>query len=211
VAIVDPAVDAFLAEHVPARDPTLHEMEAYGRDRRFPLVGPAVGALLELLARAVGAKTVFEAGSGFGYSAAWWLRGLPPEGRVVLTDLDPGNAARGTAYLERLGHRGRFRWVVGDAIAALEREPGPFDVVFCDVDKEAYPRVVEPAVARLRTGGLLVADNALWGGTVADPACREPSTLAVREYVARVARDPRLSTTVLPLRDGVAVSLRLPG
>jgi predicted O-methyltransferase YrrM len=211
VGFLDPAVDAFLSEHVPARDATFHEMEAYGRERRFPLVGPAVGALLEVLARSIGARTVFEAGSGYGYSAAWWLRGLPPDGRVVLTDTDPRNAARGTTYLERLGHRGRFRWVVGDALEALAREPGPFDVVFCDVDKEAYPRIVAPAVERLRPGGLLVTDNALWGGTVADPACREPSTVAVRSYLDLVTRDPRLRTTVLPLRDGVAVSLRLPG
>jgi predicted O-methyltransferase YrrM len=211
VGLVSAEIDRYLEGLAPERAAPFHDMEALGRERGFPIVGPAVGALLAVLARAVGARTVFEAGSGFGYSAAWWLEGLPPDGRVVLTDFDPAHAARGTAFLERLGHAGRFRWVVGDALSALEREAGPFDVVFCDADKEAYPRFVEPAVRRLRPGGLLVADNALWGGTVADPACREPATAAVREYLERVTRDPRLATTVVPLRDGVAVSLRLPG
>ena len=103
---------------------------------------------------------LLELGSGFGYSAAWWLRGMPPDGTVVLTDLDPDLVARGTAHLERLGHRGRFRYAVGEAIETLRRAHGPFDVVYCDVDKEGYPDVVEPAVERLRPGGLLVTDNA---------------------------------------------------
>ena len=206
--ITDPTVDAFLTASAPPRDAVFHEMEAYGAARRFPLVGPAVGAFLEVLGRAVSARTVFEMGSGFGYSAAWWLRALPPEGTVVLTDGDPKNAALGTAYLHRLGHRGRFRYVVGDALVALERESGPFDVVFCDIDKADYPRVVGPAVEKLRDGGLLVTDNALWGGQVADPAAVDAATEGVRGYLRAVAADPRLATSVLPLRDGVAVSVK---
>jgi predicted O-methyltransferase YrrM len=215
VPITDPFVDAWLRTNAPPRDPVLLEMEEYGAGRRFPLVGPAVGSLLEVLARSIGARRVFELGSGFGYSAAWWLRAMTPAaedgGQVVLTDLDAENARRGGAYLTRLGHAGKFRYEVGDALEAFAREDGPFDVVFCDVDKEDYPRVVAPAVARLRPGGLLVTDNALWGGTVADPSCDEPSTVAVREYLRRVTTHPLLRTTVLPLRDGVAVSVRLSG
>ncbi len=207
--ITDPAVDDFLLGLAPPRDPVFHEMEAYGRETCFPLVGPAVGTLLEVLARSIGARTVFELGSGFGYSAAWWLRGLVDGGRVTLTDFDPALSERGSAWLDRLGHRGKYRYVIGDALEALSEEPGPVDVVFCDVDKEAYPEVVEPAVARLRPGGLLVADNALWDGTVADPSCHDPATEAIREYVARVSRHPLLATAVVPLRDGVAVSVRL--
>src|SRR5262245_54815567 len=108
-------------------------MEVRGDAERFPLVGPLVGALLEVLARSIGARRVLELGSGFGYSAAWWLRGLGEGGEVVLTEGDPARAQAGTAYLERLGHRGRFRYVVGDAVGALDRESGPFDVVFCDL------------------------------------------------------------------------------
>ena len=210
MAILDPAVETFLLAHVPARDDELHRMEAYARERRFPIVGPAVGALLEVLARSVAARRVYELGSGFGYSAAWWLRGTSPDGEVVLTDLDPENVARGTEHLERLGHRGRFRYVAEEALTAFRRERGPFDVVYCDVDKEGYPDVVEPAVERLRPGGLLVTDNALWGGDVADPSVHDAATDAIRVYVERVSTHPRLRTTVLPLRDGVAVSVRLP-
>jgi caffeoyl-CoA O-methyltransferase len=209
--IVDPLVDGYLLDHVPDRDAVFYEMEAYAKERRFPIVGPAVGALLEVLARAISARRVFELGSGFGYSAAWWLRGLPADGTVVVTDLDAENVARGTGYLDRLGHRGRYRYVREDAVAALRRERGPFDVVYCDIDKHGYPDVVDPAVERLRPGGLLVTDNALWSGRVADPSCRDRDTQGIRTYVRRVATHPLLRTTVLPLRDGVAVSIRLPG
>lgn len=208
--ITDPAVDAFVLAHTPARDAVFHEMEAYGKARRFPIVGPAVGSLLEVLARAIGATRVYELGSGFGYSAAWWLRGLPPDGTVVLTDLDAANVARGTAYLERLGAGGRFRYAQEDALTAFRRETGPFDVVYCDIDKEGYPDVVEPAVERLRPGGLLVTDNVLWDGSVADPTVHDAATTAIRRYVERVTTHPLLRTTLLPLRDGVGVSVRLP-
>ena len=207
--ITDATVEAFLTEFAPERSAVIREMEAYGAERRFPLVGPAVGSLLEVLARSIRARRVFEMGSGFGYSAAWWLRALPADGSVVLTDGDAANAARGTAYLDRLGHAGRFRYVVGDAIEALSREKGDFDVVFCDIDKHDYPRVVAPAVLRLRKGGLLVTDNALWGGRVADPRQVDPETAGIRAYLAAVRAHPALATTVLPLRDGVAVSVKI--
>jgi caffeoyl-CoA O-methyltransferase len=207
--IVDPLVDAFLTANAPARDPVLREMEARGARDGFPLVGPAVGALLEVLARAVGARRVLELGSGFGYSAAWWLRGMPSDGEVVLTEDDPALAKDGAAYLDRLGHRGRHAYVLGDAVESLGRATGTFDVVFCDLDKASYPRIVEPALARLRPGGLLVADNALWSGRVADPSAADADTAAIREYLRLVRERPGLATTVLPLRDGVAVSLVL--
>ncbi len=208
--ITDPTVDAYVYAHAPARDPVFHEMEAHARAHRFPIVGPAVGSLLEVLARSIGARRVYELGSGFGYSAAWWLRGMPPDGTVVLTDLDAGNVARGTAYLGRLGLAGRFRYVQEDALTAFRRETGPFDVVYCDIDKEGYPDIVGPAVERLRPGGLLVTDNALWDGAVADPSVTDPATTAIRRYVEEVTTHPQLRTTILPLRDGVAVSVRLP-
>ncbi|MBL9089390.1 MAG: O-methyltransferase [Planctomycetia bacterium] len=208
--ITDPTVDAYVYAHAPARDAVFLEMEAYARTRGFPIVGPAVGSLLEVLARSIGARRVYELGSGFGYSAAWWLRGMPADGQVTLTDLDPDNVARGLAYLDRLGDRDRVRYVREDALSAFRRETGPFDVVYCDIDKEGYPDVVEPAVARLRPGGLLVTDNVLWDGAVADRTAQDPATVAIRRYVEAVTTHPRLRTTILPLRDGVAVSVRLP-
>ena len=208
--ITDPTVDAYVYAHAPTRDGVFLEMEAYARSRRFPIVGPAVGSLLEVLARSIGARRVFELGSWFGYSAAWWLRGMPPDGTVILTDLDGDNVARGLAYLGRLGARGRVAYAQEDALTAFRRERGPFDVVYCDIDKEGYPDVVEPAVERLRPGGLLVTDNVLWDGAVADPAADDPATVAIRRYVEAVTHHPRLRTTILPLRDGVAVSVRLP-
>jgi predicted O-methyltransferase YrrM len=208
VAIVDAAVEGYLARLVPERDAVLQEMEAKAAAESFPIVGPAVGSLLEVLARSVAARRVLELGSGYGYSAAWWLRGMEPGGEIVLTEGDPARARMGTAFLERLGWRGRFRYVVGNALDCLAHRAGPYDVVFCDIDKASYPRVVDSAVALLRPGGLLVTDNVLWSGRVADASIHDSDTIAIREYLRLVREHPSLATAVVPLRDGVSVSVK---
>jgi caffeoyl-CoA O-methyltransferase len=197
----------------PAEDPREEKvrraMERVAAERDFPIVGPQVGRLLELLARAVGARRVLELGSGFGYSALWFARAVGSGGEVVLTEGSPERAAEAAAFLEQAGLAGRVRLVVGDALAAARRETGPFDVVFNDVDKHGYPDAFEAARPLLRPGGLFVSDNMLWRGQVLDPAASDPATAGVLELTRRLHDDPDLLTVLLPLRDGVTVSLRL--
>ncbi|HXH29065.1 MAG TPA: O-methyltransferase [Candidatus Polarisedimenticolia bacterium] len=205
--IVSPAIEEYLLRVTPPGDALLEEMERLAAERRFPIVGPQVGRLLGLLARSIGARRVFECGSGFGYSAIWFARALPGDGRVVLTETRAENCEAARGFLERAGLLERCDVRQGDGPAILESEPGPFDIIFCDIDKRDYPKVHPLVGARLRRGGLLICDNMLWSGRVAGPD-QDDDTRGVRELTRRLYADPGLETTLLPLRDGVSVSLR---
>jgi predicted O-methyltransferase YrrM len=204
--IVTEAVDRYLEEIAPESDGVLREMEAYGAERKFPLIGPLVGRMLGLLARSVGAERVFECGSGFGYSAYWFAEAVGPKGEVFLTDLARDNLDRAKDYLERAGLAGRCRFLEGDAVRRLDESYGTYDVILVDIDKEGYPASLDVTVPRLRPGGLLITDNVLWSGRVADEGEQDETTEAIREYARRLYAHPDLETVVLPLRDGVSVS-----
>jgi predicted O-methyltransferase YrrM len=129
-------------------------------------------------------------------------------GRVVYTDGDRKNADRARGYFERAEVADRITIKVGDALELLSEQTQEFDIIFCDVDKEDYPRAFRVALPRLRKGGLLVADNVLWSGKVADEKNSEASTTAIREFNRLLYETPNLFTTILPLRDGVSVSIK---
>lgn len=206
--IVAPPIDDYLLKVTPPRDTVAQEMERLAESRRFPIVGPLVGRLLFLLARSIGARTVFECGSGFGYSAYWFARALPDEGRVTLTDGKADNCEAARAFLGRAGLLGRTEIQQGNALEVLAQRPGPFDLIFCDIDKRDYPRAYPLLKPRLRSGGLFVCDNMLWSGRVAGSQ-NDDDTRGVRELTRLLYADPGLHTTIVPLRDGVSVSLRL--
>ena len=209
---LDETVAEFLAGLHPSPDPIQAEMEALARKRDFPIVGPVVGRLLFTLAKSIGARRVFEMGSGFGYSALHFARAVGPAaegGEVVLTDGSVENTSKARDFLGRAGLDDRCRFETGDARSIIHRHISPWDVVYIDVDKEQYPECLKIARPRVRRGGFIVADNALWFGRVADPADKDPTTEGIRAYLRAAFADPGLSTTVVPLRDGVAVSLVL--
>ena len=207
--IVTPAIEQYVYDLLPPRDEVLREMEAEAERRHIPIVGPAVGRLFYQLARMIGAKTVFEMGSAIGYSTIWWARGVGEGGRVIYTDSDPKNADEARRYFARAGVSERVEIRLGDAVEILaEQKPG-FDIIFNDVDKEDYPRVFRVAVPRVRVGGLFVSDNVLWHGRVVEPAQKDtPATRAILEFNKLLYSSPGLFTTVLPLRDGVAVAMK---
>lgn len=211
--ITSQTVEDYLYSVLPERDEVLREMEEQARQRRIPIVGPLVGRLLYQLARLSGARTVFEMGSAIGYSTIWWARGLAEGGRVVYTDGDRKNADEARRYFERAGVAGRVQIKVGDALEILSEQPQEsLDIIFNDVDKEDYPRVFRLAVPRLRKGGLFVSDNALWHGDVAQPAkAQDDRTRAVVEFNRLLYNSPELFTTILPLRDGVAMAIKISG
>jgi predicted O-methyltransferase YrrM len=208
MSIVDPNVDRYLHDLTPARDPIVAEMERLAGQRRFPIVGPLVGRFLYQQARAIGARTVFECGSGFGYSAWWFARAVGAGGKVTLTEGSPENCDRARDYLGRAGLLDRVHIRQGDGLEILASTSGPLDLIFCDVDKHQYPRVHPLLASRLRPGGLFICDNMLWFGRVAGPD-RDPDTEGVRELTRLLYSDPGLQTTILPLRDGLSVSLRI--
>ncbi len=208
--ITNPAVEDYLHGLAPERDPVLTEMEKVAAERKVPIVGPLVGRLLYQLAKMIGARSVFEMGSAIGYSTIWWARSLADGGRVIYTDGDRKNSDEARRYFERAGVADRVVIQTGDALEILSEQRGEFDIIFNDIDKEDYPRAFRLAVPRLRKGGLLVSDNVLWHGTVAEPPqFHDNSTKRIVEYNRLMYESKELFTTILPLRDGVAVAMKM--
>lgn len=208
--ITEPRVEDYLYAMLPERSEVLREMEQVAAERKVPIVGPAVGRLLYQYGRMIHARTVFEMGSAIGYSTVWWAMAVGEGGRVVYTDGDRKNAEQARRYFERAGLADRIQISVGDALEILsEQKQSEYDVIFNDVDKEDYPRVLKLAVPRLRKGGLFISDNVLWRGQVADAQAGDAETRAIRDFNRALYASKDLFVTLLPLRDGVGVALRL--
>jgi caffeoyl-CoA O-methyltransferase len=206
--ITSPAVDDYLYSLLPPRDEVLAEIEAEATRRKIPIVGPAVGRILHQLALLINAGTIFEMGSAIGYSTIWWARAVGKNGRIFYTDGDRKNADQARKYFERAGVSDRINIGVGDALELLSEHKQEFDIIFNDVDKEDYPRVFRLAASRLRKGGLFITDNVLWSGRVADNRNTEASTKAILEFNRLLYGSPDFFTTILPIRDGVAVAVK---
>jgi caffeoyl-CoA O-methyltransferase len=208
--LVDGAFVSYLEGLIPARPPVLQEMEAYARAHRFPIVGPVVGQLFYLLTRATGARRVFELGSGYGYSTAWFAMGVRDNGGGdvfhVVWDDALSRSARG--YLAQLGLASIVRFHVGEAVAALRAAEGRFDIIFSDIEKEGYPASLPVIKQRLNPGGLLLVDNMFWNGRVVDRRVTDAGTEAIRTFTRAIFGDPEFASTIVPLRDGVLVARR---
>jgi len=206
--ITFPKVDDYLYSMLPARDAVLSEMENQATQRKIPIVGPAVGSILYQLALMINAKNVFELGSAIGYSTIWWARAVGEGGRVIYTDGDRKKADEARRYFDRAGVNKQITIKTGDALELLSEEKQQFDIIFNDVDKDAYPRVFKLAVPRLRKGGLFVTDNVLWNGKVTEKNSSDPKTKAIQEFNRLLYGSQELFTTILPIRDGVAVAIK---
>ncbi len=203
------AVEDYLYSILPERDATLRDMEAEAAARNIPIVGPAVGRLLFQFAGMVKARTVFEMGSAIGYSTIWWARAVGESGRVIYTDGSRKNAEEAKRNLERAGVLERVTIHVGDALELLSEQKEAFDIVFNDIDKVDYPRAFRAAAKRVRKGGLFVTDNVLWSGKVGQPADKaDADTQAILEFNRLLYASPEFMTTIIPLRDGVAVAMK---
>jgi caffeoyl-CoA O-methyltransferase len=206
--ITVPAVEDYLYSMLPPRDEVLIGIEDQAAQRDIPIVGPAVGRILYQLALIISAKTVFELGSAIGYSTIWWARAVGEGGRVIYTDGDRKKAEEARGYFDRAGVTGRITIHTGDALEFLSEQKQEYDIIFNDVDKEDYPRVFKLALPRLRKGGLFVTDNVLWSGKVAQKDPSEASTKAILEFNQMLYSSQALFTTILPIRDGVAVAVK---
>jgi caffeoyl-CoA O-methyltransferase len=212
--LVAPEAEGLLRTLVARYDePVLLEMEDEAGRLSFPIVGRVVGVILELLARAVQARRIFEMGSGFGYSAYWFSRAAGPNAEIHLTDGDAELEAKAMDYLARAGLADPIRFHVGDAIEELRKTEGEFDVIFNDVDKGDYPRVWEVARDRVRVGGLYICDNAIQAGGVnvltGEDGAHPGWAKAIDSHNRAVASDTRYVTTLIPIRDGDLVAIRI--
>ena len=205
--ILTETVDQYVTNLMPDRDEVLMEMEQIAKEQSISIIGPLVGRLLYQMAVMIGARRVFEMGSAIGYSTIWLARAVGPEGKVYYSDGSESNAARARTFLERAGLADRVEVQVGDALDLLRASEGTFDIIFNDVDKQDYPQVFDMAWSRIRQGGLLITDNVLWGGRVAEPSDDE-WTRAIQEYNKKAYSSDDIWTTIIPLRDGVAISVK---
>lgn len=212
--IVPEAIERYLAGLNRMPDQVLVDIEREGRAAHLPIIDAEVGGLLRVLATAVGARRILEIGTAIGYSGIWLAGALPSDGLLFTMELNPDRAATARQNFARAGLADRANIMVGDAALLVAKVSGPFDLIFQDGAKEHYGRMLDRLVTLLRPGGLLVTDNVLWSGDVvpgfrATPSRDEADTRAIAAYNERLASDARLRTTFLPLRDGVAVSVKV--
>jgi predicted O-methyltransferase YrrM len=197
------------------RDPhdRLALIDREGRAEGLPLVYPETGALLHTLARGCSARRILEIGTCIGYSTLWMATALPADGALITMEYDPARATRARDHFAAAGYAERISVIVGEATRFLHKVAGPFDLIFQDSDKKLYEPMLDRLVELLRPGGVLVADNILWNGEVipgyvAQKKYSEEDTAAIVGFSRRVAHEPRLYTSFLPVGDGVSVSVK---
>ena len=211
--IVPDAIEHYLAGLNRAGDPVLDAIALGNATRGLPLVDAEVGALLRVMATSIGAARILEIGTAIGYSGIWLARALPASGLLVTMELDEARAREARDNFARAGVSDRVSVVIGDAQLKLAKVSGPFDLIFQDGNKKLYSPLLDRLVALLRPGGLLITDNVLWDGEVvpgfqSSPRQNPDDTKAIIEYNERVAAHPQLLTSIVPLRDGLSISVK---
>jgi predicted O-methyltransferase YrrM len=213
--IVHPAITRYLDELAAVNDETvLNEMEQLAAENGFPIVGRLCGQVLEILARSIGARRIFEMGSGYGYSAYWFSRATGPHGEIHLTDTDGNNAKKALEFLGRAQLDGPIDFHVESAFDAFDKTSGEFDIVYCDINKGDYPEAWRKARDRIRVGGYFICDNMLWSGRVTGETdvpddVREGWTEAIDATNHMITNDRHYRSTIIPLRDGLIAALRV--
>ncbi|MBI2759665.1 MAG: O-methyltransferase [Chloroflexi bacterium] len=204
------AVQEFLTSLVPPREAEMQAMEKYAQKTDFPIIGPAAGYMCYQIARMIGAKSVFEMGSGYGYSTAWFAKAVKDNGGGVVHHVvwDAKLSEMAAGHLSRLGFGDLVRYHVAEAVAMLRQTDGPFDLIFNDIDKEAYPDSLPLIKEKLRSGGALIIDNILWSGRIFDKKDSSPATEGVREFTRLITHDPDWIVSLVPVRDGVIVAYK---
>ena len=211
--ILPEAVEWYLGSLNRFDDPVLLEVARKGEALNLPIINAEVGALLRVMAIATGAKRILEIGTAIGYSTLWLAGALPEDGMVLTMEIDVERARMARESFRRADMAERINVMVGDAERLVAKVAGPFDLIFQDGDKKLYGPMLDRLVGLLRPGGLLITDNVLWDGEVVPGLVTSPvrdpeDTKAIAEYNDQLASHPELMTTVVPLRDGVALSVK---
>lgn len=212
------AAQEYLTSLVPPREKEMQEMEAYADEHGFPIIGPVCGYACYQLARMIKARSIFELGSGYGYSTAWFAKAVKEtcaeQGRsdgggvVHHTVWDEKLSEKARRHLVKLGSADLVQFHVSEAVEALRKTEGPFDIIFNDIDKQAYPASLPVIKEKLRGGGLLIIDNMLWSGRIFDKTDVSPATLGVHEFTRQITTDPDWIVSLLPMRDGMIVAYK---
>ena len=209
-----PLIPEYLMEYldglVPPRPQEMQAMEAYAEKIDFPIIGPASGYLCYQVARMIGARRIFELGSGYGYSTACFARAVVENGggEVYHVVWDEELSQQARKYLAVLGYEKIVRYHVGEAVKALRETAGPFDLIFNDINKDGYAASLPVIAEKLRPGGVLIVDNMLWHGRVFDAGDKTPETGSIRSLTEMLTRSPAWIASLVPVRDGVIVAYK---
>ena len=203
-------VQDYLTSLVPQREPELQEMEEYAEKNNFPIIGPACGYYCYQLARMLNARSIFELGSGYGYSTAWFARAVMENGGGVVhhTVWDEELSKRAADHLSALGRGEVVQYHIAEAVETLRQTDGPFDIIFNDIDKDAYPSSLPVIKEKLRPGGILIIDNMIWHGQILDSNDHEKTTEAIREFTKTITTDSDWIVSLIPARDGMIVAYK---
>ena len=203
-------VQDYLTSLVPPREPELQEMEAYAEKNGFPIIGASCGYYCYQLARMLNAKSIFELGSGYGYSTAWFAKAVIENGGGVVhhTVWDEDLSKRAQGHLSRLGRGDVVQYHIAEAVETLRQTDGPFDIIFNDIDKEGYPDSLPLIKEKPRSGGILIIDNMIWHGQILDPNDHESSTEAIRRFTQEITTAPDWIVSLTPMRDGMIVAYK---
>jgi len=201
----------YLETLIPAREPELAQMEKYADENGFPIIGPVCGYYCYQLARMIGARSVFELGSGYGYSTAWFAKAVQENGGGVVhhTVWDQDLSEQAQAHLSNLGFNEFVKYHVAEAVETLGKTDGPFDIIFNDIDKEAYPTSLPFIKEKLRSGGILIIDNMLWDGKTYTKSVKDKTTGAIRQFIQDITSDKDWIVSLAPIRDGMIVAYKI--
>ncbi|MEE8417817.1 MAG: O-methyltransferase [candidate division Zixibacteria bacterium] len=206
--ITEPAINEYIKKILPRNDDVLVEMEDYASQNDFPIIGPMVGPFLRQMALITGAESIFEMGSGFGYSAYWFAGGMNGRGKIICTDGSDDNKRKALGFLKRGGFDRLVDFHIGNALEIIRRFDGPFDIILNDIDKEGYPEAFDMAIPRLKRGGLFITDNVLWSGRVLDEK-PDKTTKAILEFNRKLFNTDGLLSSIIPIRDGLGIAVKL--
>ena len=206
-AIIQREQAEYLDQLLPASDPLVAEMEAYAAEHRVPIADREVARFLEITARTTGARKALEIGMAIGYSVVHLARGMGEQGLVVTIEPSDEMIRASSGYLERAGLRDRVQIERGKALDVMPRLQDTFDLLFIDAVKEEYKQYLDLGLQRLRSGGVVIVDNLLWGGKVAGDDA-ESSTVALREFNHYFVNHPQLRAEVLPVGDGLGYAVK---
>ncbi len=203
-------IQTYLTSLIPPRPAEMQAMEAYAEKMDFPIIGPAAGYACYQAARMINAKSVFEMGSGYGYSTAWFAMAVQENGGGVVHHVVWDEKLSGMAreHLAKLGYADIIQYQVAEAVETLRQTPGPFDLIFNDIDKQAYPESLPLIKEKLRPGGVLIIDNMLWHARIFDNNDHAAATEGVRRFTEQISRDPDWIVNLVPVRDGVIVAYK---
>ena len=209
-AIIQRDQAEYLDDLTQQKDSLLAEMEAYAAEHRVPIADREVALFLEITARAIAAKKVLEIGMAIGYSVVHLARGMGQGGTVVTIEPSDEMINAATMFLERANLFDGVRIERGKALDVMPRLTDTFDILYIDAVKEEYAQYLDLGLPLLRSGGVVIVDNLLWGGRVAQPAAAddEESTRALREFNRYFMNHPQLRSEILSVGDGLGYAVK---